>query len=307
MNRAKFLVLGVLFAATPALAQDAPPPPPPPAASGGSATAAAAPAGDVSGPMIDRPLTMQTGKVGAYADFDYEGFSQTETEGTTTASASASLIALHGGVAYGVNDQLTVGVDYTLETYESFSIAGMSTSDTFPNNGEGPIALYGDYSLLSKGPLSVAATGALDIVNSGGTNSTTNLGLTLGASVRYKITPQINIFTGQPIPMGILGQQIAIGLNNSQETTLSIPVGAGYQVSPQIYAYVDTVLAEFVLANAPAGGNSSEFIFSDVTPLYLGGFYAMNPKMDVGAEIGFPDLSNVGSLYTFALAARWHQ
>jgi hypothetical protein len=71
--------------------------------------------------------------------------------------------------------------------------------------------------------------------------------------------------------------QLVIGLNNAGTIALDIPVGLGYQVKPNIYAFGVLELAHIRIANTV-----NAFIFDRFIPISLGGFYSLE-KVDIGA------------------------
>jgi len=297
MIRAKFVVLGVLLAAAPALAQDAPPPPPPPT-SGGSATASTGAAPTDWGQIDTRPLVLPTGKFEVHASLPI--FATSFTDPTTMMTSTQTSEALALGATYGIADKAQVGLEYAFPLNPNGD----------PSNGF--IGLHGAYAAMHSDKMDLAVSGEF-LIGLGGNN---DLGLQLGGWLRYHVAPKISIFTGQPpVPFALAGlgvaylaaptaYQFAIGLNNNQATTLSLPVGVGFQATPQIWAFAETQIAEFYLSNGPAN-SSGFFIFSDFIPLGIGGWYSASDKMDLGVVFA-DDLKNAGDLYTITFAGRYY-
>jgi opacity protein-like surface antigen len=309
MRRVLIAAAGLALAASPAFAQVDPDDTPPPATStpgGDAGTGSAAPGATASAaiglggtPIISRSLTLPGGRVGIYGDLDFVRTSKasvTIVNGmpqTTTTSANA--LGIHLGGGYGINDQLTVGAEY------AFSLADFEL--------RGPLALYGSYGIYSKGKLTIGVTGALGFDFTATTtdpmtmmtSSTVNVALALGAAVRYAITPQIALYTGNPIAPGILGSQLELAFNNSAPITLNIPIGAAFQATPQLYAFAQTELVNIGLAHS-----GTTFLFADFLPLEIGGFYTVNKNLDLGATFNFGDLEHGVNALNLDVAARYY-
>src|SRR5690606_16705050 len=98
-------------------------------------------------------------------------------------------MGLIGG--YGLNDKLSIGGSY------GFSI------DEFEIKG--PLSLYGAYSLVDDGKLTLGASANVVLDFAG---DSTDIALNAGVAARYKITPQFAVFSGSPYAVGPLGQQL---------------------------------------------------------------------------------------------------
>lgn len=298
----------------------------------GSATAFADDATPVawSDTVLERPLTLPTGKMAIYGDLDVVRINL-DSELTSTSEL------IHGGVGYGVNDQLTIGVDYAfnLHSSTSFTFMGTTTSsgDSFPGNGRGPLLPYLSLRLLH-GPLSVAVSGGLVInlagretIDANGTSFDTTYSIVAGAVVKYNLSPNVALYTGapfggsalglagSPFGPGPLGNQLQIALSsgpsgNSGPSTLTLPVGLGLQLSPQFFAFAQTTLLGAYLANAPSGADNPAFIGSDARkgglgiPFTAGAFFSPSHAFEIGGTLSFPDLGNAGELYLFGIAVR---
>ncbi|HEX4454057.1 MAG TPA: hypothetical protein VH143_24505 [Kofleriaceae bacterium] len=332
MRREVWILAASLFAASPAFAQADPDQPATPTTGGDDANGAgsgapstAAPAAMAAGtlggaPIIDRPLTLNAGKVGAYADLDILRTSVetvTVVNGTaTTTSASNTGLGLHLGAGYGVNNDLTVGLEYAFSLANDFEI-------------KGPLSLYGSYSLFHKDKLTVGVSGVLifdfdgeSVDTMGNVSSTVDVSLSLGAGVRYAITPSIAIYTGNGqeygpsgdaglVAPGILGSQLLLGFNNGAPIVFSVPVGVAWQATPQVYAFAQTELFDVVhvsetVGNTTVSNTASNFLFADYIPLEIGGFYTVNHNLDLGAALNFGDLENGVDALAFTLAARYY-
>jgi hypothetical protein len=220
--------------------------------------------------IIDRPLTLDAGMVGAtgslgLAHLDLGMLGSATTEG------------LNVGADYGVSNQLTVGASYgvTLHSFEA----------------KGPFDVHALFR-LAHGKLKAAAEGGFkyDLGSQNG-----DIGL--GAQVAYNVAPKFAIFTG--------GDQLEIGvirtMNAPSPIVINVPVGVEVQATPNVFAYAATQLASFGISNA------SNVYISDITPVQVGAFYSPSNTLDVGAALSFLDLQNASSAYGVLLTARWYK
>ena len=113
------------------------------------------------------------------------------------------------------------------------------------------------------------------------------------------VAPKIALYTGNPIPMGPAGQHLSISLASNGPITFAVPVGVALQASPQLFAFVDTTLAQFSISNS-----SNAFIFSDFIPVNVGALYRAAKDIDVGITFT-DDLKNAGDFYIVGLTARY--
>ena len=268
-------------------------PPAAPDANGGSAMAAPTPAAAPANwmQMDSRPLTVPAGKLAIHIGVPF--VNETTVDVTTGNSSSTLDIIGSVGVTYGVNDKLEVGANYTIPINPNGSVQGILTARAA-------------YLAAHSEKLDFALAAALDV----DTNTGNDTVVSVGAWVRYRAAPKLSIFTGQ-IPgtpeflspgaliTGIGGNQFTAEVNNLNLVLLSIPVGAGYQVTPNVWAYAQTDLATFLL-----NPNSSQaFIFSDFIPVQVGAYYSMD-KIDVGLAVA-DDLKDAGDTYFFILSGRY--
>jgi hypothetical protein len=303
MNRIKLALItsGALFAA-PAFAEE-----PPEATVGAEVNAGGAGAGmeatvpATGGPtmawpkeIIDRPLTVLKGKIGAGADLAIATRTVTTVTGTppVTTTESSTFVGLQLLAGYGVSDKLEVGASYSFALNE-FEI-------------KGPLTLYGNFNLTNDGKLAVGAGAGLIIdLNSVDDMGDSSVGFAIdaGLGVRYKLAPKFAVFTGNPYAPGLLGDHLHLGLSGDESKTFSIPVGFAMQATPELFAYVTTNLATILLSD-PGMGDRAAFIW-DITPLTVGAWYAATPNIDVGGALGFGDLQNAGDTWGILLGARY--
>ncbi len=253
---------------------------------------------------IDRPLTVLKGKLGASADVAIAHASITIL-GMTTSSTNEGLVV---GAGYGISDKLEVGGSYAFSLNE-FEIKGVLTA-------------YGAFALMHKDKLDVAASADLTLdlnhPKAGSTSMETDVGATInaGVAVRYKVAPKFAVFTGTPNRIlgaglltlagpGPMGQQLSIGLNEGAAKTFSLPVGFGMQVTPELFAYLNTSLITILLSDPPAMGDRVSSI-ADITPLTLGGLFSVTKNIDAAASLTFFDLQNAGDLWAITVGARYY-
>ncbi|HUJ61797.1 MAG TPA: hypothetical protein VLX92_25005, partial [Kofleriaceae bacterium] len=221
----------------------------------------------------------------------------------TGGSSTSTAEGLDIGGAYGITDKITAGASYQFTLNDD--------SGSFPNNGKGPLDVYGSYSIMHTAKLNVAVGADLvaDFGASDAMGSTTNFAVDAGIAVRYAVIPQVAVYTGSPMLPGPVGQQLTLGLNNNQEGKLQLPVGVGVQALPQLFAFAQTSLFEVLVANAPMGADSFSAIGSNQfgIPLLAGAYYNVNKILDIGAFVNFPDLNHAGDLYDIGVGARWYK
>lgn len=188
-------------------------------------------------------------------------------------------IALAPDVIYGVMDKLDVGLYHTAMGITGFwsqpggglCLAGDLCADVY----NGPTGVLANFS-LAEGKLSVAANGGALASNIAG--DTMLLSLKAGAKINYALSEQMGL---QVDP------SIIIGLNERDfnKEFLNIPVAFMYAVDEKIHAGVQTGLA------GPLDGLGDAYAI----PLNLGGMYAVDAKLGVGAAFGFSNIAGKNS------------
>lgn len=239
---------------------------------------------------IDNPQTLPKGGLGAFGDFEILKLNiPNPLDPTMSSSVTAEFLAL--GAGFGLTDKITAGVTYAVDIHDD--------GGTFPSDDrwKGPLGLYGAMNLINKDKLSVTA-GADFGVNLGNTDSKE---INAGLSAKYRVAPKLAVFTGNPLPLGPAGQHLHISLESNGPITFSLPVGVALQPTPQIFAFVDTTLADFSISNS-----SNAFIFSDFIPVDVGALYRAAKDLDVGVTFQ-DDLKNAGDAYLFGITARWYK
>jgi len=305
MTRVRYIVGASLLcsgiaAAQPAdpAAPDAPPPP-----DGTTAPATTSPSSDE---FISAPLVLARSKYSVYGHLDILHISQTIPPippATMSTTSSHTGVAVDVGFGYGVSDKLTVGAAYAFGLINDFEI-------------KGPFSLYAAYSLYAKDKLTIGASGnvTFDFNNSADTT------LQAGLGVRYQVVPKVAIYTGgtplsasglslagavpneTPTAGGILGQHLSIGLYSKGPITFDLPIGAGFQATPQIFAWVNTSIGHINFSNS-----ANAFIFADYIPLDIGANYRASKNLQVEAYMALPDLKNAQfDLVFFGIGARYY-
>jgi hypothetical protein len=244
--------------------------------------------------MVDRSLVIEKGKLAAEADLLIAHLSIT-IAGMTSSSTGEGLAV---GGDYGVAPKLDAGAFYSFSLHD-FEIKGTFTP-------------FAKYELMHSDKLDVAAGANLSIDLNGSTynattmmtESQTNFALEAGLAVRYKVAPKIAVFTGNPFQVGPAGTHLKLGLSGDTFKSFDIPVGAGFQATPELFAYLETNVARIAISD-PGMGNSRFSSFNDYIPLTLGGFFKVNDNIEAGAALSFIDLQNAGDFYTISLGARY--
>lgn len=298
--RANVLLASLLFA-SPALADDSVP---------GAPAVAAGPTR-----MIDRPFSLREGGMAAYGSIDIVH--------AAAGMIEASQYQMRVAGAYGISKDLSVGAEY------GFPFAGDGTDET---TGKGPFHLYGLYSLTQDDSLTVAVVAAFQANLAGAFDAmsgdpVTTKALSAGFDVRYKVTPDIAVFSGSPFGPAVPGtlaslqiaglpsrgtqQHFSMSLEDKGPVLFDVPIGVGFQATPELFAYVDTILASIAISESPyreLSGQTKTTVFfggDDLKyPLHLGAYYAMDKNIDIGGAL-LTNLDAAGDLYVVSLAARW--
>jgi len=184
-------------------------------------------------------------------------------------------LALSVGGSYGVSEKLEVGAFYAFALKEF--------------EAKGDLTVQAAFSLL-EGNLAVAPnlTTGYDLFSEG----IDPLGL--GARVRFRVNDQLAI--NSP------GSQLSIALDGDPKPiALGLPVGVSYQVSPALYAFVNTSIGNLSIADS-----TTTFIFADNLPLAVGAFFSPSNTMDFGGQLSWFDLKEASDTIAITLSARLH-
>jgi len=223
---------------------------------------------------------------------------------TPTGAVAVTGEAVRAYLAAGFTDKVTAGAAYSMVLNDG--VGGT------PFTARGPLTVFVSYELLHKGPLDVVAGGDLvvDLAGRDSNNQTvTHFSIRGGATARLTVLKTVALYTGSPLAGTPQTHQLSIGLYSKARDTLSLPFGIAVQATPEVYAYLETNLADIYLANAPtdAMGSSkrASVLFSDVTPVTFGGFYSLSRSMEAGGSLLFGDLGDA-KYFVFSVGARFH-
>jgi hypothetical protein len=247
-----------------------------------------------------RPLTAAKSKLEVHGGVRVAVSTAPNGMGGSVSSTSEGLAL---GATYGLGGKAEVGFDYTV---------GLN-----PGSAKGPLLFHGAYRVIQSDKLDMALAGGFGVdfisVTDPATMMTTSqtaTALELGGWVRYHVGRTLSVFTGLPALPSSSGNlsstaalpplpyQLTIGLSSKGAIGLDLPVGAGFQATPKIYAFATLDLAHIGMSNT-----NSAFVFADFIPLALGGFYAAN-KIDIGAVLG-DDLKQGADYLRFDIVARY--
>jgi hypothetical protein len=233
--------------------------------------------------IIDRPLTLPKGLVALQGDL------------ATPTSSFFDPALIRVGVGYGINDDLEL----------NFAAYSFNTDDA----GHGAIDAGLGYKLLrgaAGGKLEVIARAQVGyhLSNDGDLDP-----IGLGVHVQYNVTPKIAIISGAP---GTLySPQLSIGVVDPKLTTFSLPIGIGFQATPELFIEADTQLATFTISHPDSLDPGNQFIFDKLTPLSLTAFYNAVPALDLYANLAIanltpPDGVDVGDTMSVGVGVRYY-
>lgn len=218
--------------------------------------------------VIARPLTLPKGLINVGANIPF--------------TQKFEVIGLGLNFGYGISDDLEVRATYglTLKEFEA----------------KGTLGFGAGYKILRG-----AAGGKLELIaraNTGYSLLAELLApLNLGAQVQYNISDKLAVVSPQA-GLRISLEEVA----GVRPIDLVLPVGVGYQATPELYAQVDTTLATIEVSDS-----ASAFIFADNIPLTASVVYNLQPALDITASFGFTDLkNNAGDNITAAIGAQYY-
>jgi hypothetical protein len=191
-----------------------------------------------------------------------------------------SALSLTLNAAYGVSDDIEVRGSY------GFALKEFEAKGAF-NFGAGYKILRG------------AAGGKLELIARADTGYNFLLEglnpLSLGAQVQYNISDKLAVLSP--------GGQLSIALEEVatvRPIALKLPVGVGYQATPELYVQLDTTIASIEIADSP-----TTVIFSDTTPIAVTATYNAKPNLDAFVSIGTDLTNEPGDTLTFLLGANY--
>jgi len=221
----------------------------------GSATAVAEPR------ELDRPLTLAPGQLGAVAAFDLTRTS-TSALGSTVNTTSAEPSVL---VAYGIVPYVSAGAGYSIPVVNRLG-------------SRGTLSLFAAASFYECGKWQVAMSlrGSLDL------DSEHRRDLELGLAARYRLRPDVSVFTGSPWSPGPHGSQLRLEAND--RSVIRLPIGLQVQLNDPVAFDVTTSIARLAL---PSGASATVF---EETPLAVGVWIALPYKLSMRLAVGTSDL-----------------
>ncbi|MEZ4360973.1 MAG: hypothetical protein R3B48_12390 [Kofleriaceae bacterium] len=217
--------------------------------------------------VIARPLTLPKGLIRLGA--------------ALTANNDFSVLSLGLDAGYGVSDDLEVRLGYTF---------GLKPSET-----KGNLSFGAGYKVIRGG-----AGGKLEVIGRGATGYSALLEqvtpLVLGAQVQYNISDKLAVVAP--------GEQLVISLAETagvRPIFLRLPVGVGFQATPEAYLEVSTNIANVEIADS-----TTAFIFADATPISLTATYNAIPQLDVYAGISTDLTNEPGDALSFTFGANYY-
>lgn len=224
--------------------------------------------------VIARPLTLPKGLMNAGANIPF------------TNKFKAIGLGLNFG--YGISDDLEVRASYGLALKEF--------------EAKGTLGFGAGYKILRG-----AAGGKLELIARADTGY--NLlaeglaPLNVGAQVQYNISDKLAVVSPQA-GLRIALEEVVVppATAGVRPIDLVLPVGVGYQATPELYAQIDTTIA-----NIEVSDSATTFIFADFIPLTASVVYNLQPALDITASFGFTDLkNNAGDNITAAIGAQYY-
>lgn len=220
--------------------------------------------------IIDRPLNLLKGMLRIDADLGVLKINIPAIPPATSGSSSTG-VALRVGAGYGISDKLEAGVSYAISLKEF--------------EAKGPLVLYGLFGISHSEKMRISAGASF-----GYNLASESIGINAGLAFQYHLNEKMMVF--------MTPTHLSIGLDPTV-VSLNLPVGFGFQATPNIFASVTTNL--FDIGIKPSG---SAFIFADRTPLTLNASYSPSNKMDLGVSIGASNLPDIADLFVFTVYAR---
>jgi hypothetical protein len=204
--------------------------------------------------LVDRPLTNAAGMIELRGDTFRLNLSK---------SSVGEPISLAPDVYYGLNNLLTIGITHQT----GICITGEDKGCAKPYNDVGIDALY---ALMRVGSFQVAARGGLQMPQF---SPDFAAGLNLGIASRLTVG-KVAVRVEPTLYLG------AIGRGDGFKEFLSLPTQLQFQANPQTAVFLSTGIF----------GPLSGFGDAYQVPVGLGTLFAINNRIDIGAEIRFLNL-----------------
>jgi hypothetical protein len=223
-----------------------------------------------------RPPTLPKGMLQATGSLDIARLSVTILGMTS----SATNVGLRAGAGYGVSDKLEVGGSYGVRLYDGFE-------------AKGPLRLYGMFGVADDAKMKIAAGGSFTYDLLG---ETANIGL--GAYFQYAINEKLIVYTpGDQLSITAVSPDVA-GMSSPKPITLGLPVAAGYQATPELFAFLWLNPINISISD-------SSNTFFDPLGVALGALYAASEKMDIFASLTFPSIADAGDIMAISAGANF--
>lgn len=238
---------------------------------------------------LARPLTLPKGMFSAGTDvltlsaFDAVALAAPPVE------TVGVLGALSGGLtfAYGVDDKLEVGGTYSMVLKEF--------------EAKGAVLAHAAYNVLRDDKLDVSVNGQLgyDVFAEG------LAPLGLGAKVKFMLNDKMALLTpGSQVVISLTKTELGLGMATAeiQPMFIRLPVGFGFQATPELSIEAYTQIAVIELKDTESG-----FIFADFIPVQARAFYSLGSQMDIGAG-AFVDFKaeDIGESLGFLASFRYY-
>jgi len=247
---------------------------------GEAVTVTAAPGWRYPKAIASRPLTMEPFMIrGSFIVHVKRAASDRETG----MLASKPLVAIDLGWAFGVRENLEVGVSgHRIGSPSANAGQALFPIVVSPEGGFGDMPLYVRYSFLQRDYLEMA--GDLVLLLPTGTN----LALTLGLPMRIRARAPVTVDTGAQV----------VVLSNGAGLNVDLPVKATYSVTPSGFLFGESGFSFQNLARNVTGGSFDDGSLAFpvarnqvLVPLIIGGGYSHVLKnivmLDVFAQVGW--------------------
>jgi hypothetical protein len=229
--------------------------------------------------VSDRPYTLGAGKLELHGALPISG---------VTGDTSALLGV---GVAYGATDSIQIGGDYAFQLAPDVEAAGFFAGHVL-------------IKVAHDAKMSAAVGGSIFLSRALTDENVFLFGV--GVALRLRLTPQLSLYTDTNVCGGciniagpVMGQGlIATGFGDTL-AGFTIPVGASFQATPQLYLYGSTVIGAVLVSPE----TDSVLLFRDVIPIVAGAWYSASKQLEIGGAIT-SDLKDAGNNYFFELRAR---
>jgi hypothetical protein len=208
--------------------------------------------------IIMRPLTLPKGSWAAGTDL--------------AAHKSFDIVGDALVVGYGITDELEVGVSY-----------GFALRDF---EAKGDVALDAGYAVFRGDEIELIARASFGYSLLG--EDLLPIGLGVQGQYTHDSGKFAVVMPADHLSIGIAGDMAPIDFQ--------LPIGVGFQATPNIYAEVTTVLFNLGLSNS-----ANAFFGADVVPVEAGVFFSPNNTMDIGVGVSTDVKNDPGdNLFLFA-------